>query len=178
MKYLQIALFLFCFALGSQVRDSIAAEPRWRIIEVTDGDTIKVNYQGKVQPLRLIGIDTPESRENPRAMKQAERSHSDLRTVLAQGKQAYAHLKTLLGSTSEVRIEFDTERRDHYGRLLGYVYRPDGLMINEEMLRAGYAQVLTVPPNVRYAKRFKEVAATARKKGVGLWKGGEEKSAY
>ena len=64
----------------------------------------------------------------------------------------------------------DVEPRDRYGRLLAYVYRGrDGLFVNAELARLGYAQPLTIAPDVRYAERFAALAGDARKHGRGLW---------
>ena len=69
-----------------------------------------------------------------------------------------------------MRLEFDAERRDRYGRLLAYVYRePDGLFVNAELVRRGYAQPLTIAPNVAHAAEFRRLARTARRGGRGLW---------
>ena len=69
-----------------------------------------------------------------------------------------------------VRLEPDAEARDRYGRLLAYVFRvEDGRMVNESLVRGGYAIPLTIPPNDRYAERFEHAAEEARESGRGLW---------
>jgi micrococcal nuclease len=69
-----------------------------------------------------------------------------------------------------VRLRFDAERRDRYGRLLAYVYRArDGLFVNAELVRRGYAVTLTIPPNVAHATEFARLASSARRAGRGLW---------
>jgi micrococcal nuclease len=69
-----------------------------------------------------------------------------------------------------VRLTLDVEPRDRYGRLLAYVHRrDDGLFVNAELVRRGYATTLTIPPNVRHAERFRTLAREARKAGRGLW---------
>jgi micrococcal nuclease len=70
---------------------------------------------------------------------------------------------------SRITVEFDVERRDHYGRLLGYVYLPDGSMLNEKILSMGYGKLLTVPPNVRYLTRLQAAYADGRTARRGLW---------
>jgi micrococcal nuclease len=69
-----------------------------------------------------------------------------------------------------VRLELDVQERDRYGRLLAYVWIGD-LMINAELVRRGYAQVMTVPPNVRYQALFLRLQRDARGAGRGLWRG-------
>lgn len=74
-----------------------------------------------------------------------------------------------------VRLEFDVERRDRYDRLLAYVRRvSDGMFVNAELVRSGYAQTMTIPPNVRYADRFLQLQREARREGRGLWGGCEQ----
>jgi len=85
------------------------------------------------------------------------------------GRAASAYNKRLLFGRS-VRLVFDAERRDRYGRLLAYVYRrPDGLFVNAELVRRGFAQTLTIPPNVAHAAEFRALAGRARHDGRGLW---------
>lgn len=67
-----------------------------------------------------------------------------------------------------VRLEYDVEKRDRYGRTLAYVY-VGGVMVNERLVRAGYAQVSTYPPNVKYQERFLVAQREAREAGRGLW---------
>jgi micrococcal nuclease len=69
-----------------------------------------------------------------------------------------------------VRLTVDVDRRDRYGRLLAYVHRvPDGLFVNAELVRRGYARVLTIPPNVAHAAEFLRLERAAREQGEGLW---------
>jgi micrococcal nuclease len=139
---------------------------------VVDGDTVAVRIDRVIEKVRLIGIDTPESKRNERAELQAERSNRDLKTIIEFGKRAKDTLKGLLPKGTELRIEYDVQKRDKYGRLLAYVYRGDNVMINEEMVLRGYAQLLTIPPNVRYVERFKRALAKSKKEQRGLWASG------
>ena len=92
-----------------------------KVLRVVDGDTLRVNYKGKEEGVRLIGIDAPESRPNKKAKNDAQRSGEDLKTITAMGKEATKYVKTLVKPGDTVKIEFDVEKRDKYGRLLGYV---------------------------------------------------------
>jgi micrococcal nuclease len=165
-----LALAIFSALLISQ---NALAHPTQRtiatVLYVTDGDTIKVKINGRKESVRLIGIDAPESRANDRAYKQALRSRADLETILALGKQSKQFLSQRLPASSTVQLEEDVQPRDRYGRLLAYVYLPNGMMVNEEILISGYASVLTIPPNVRYVERFTRAAKEARKAKRGLW---------
>lgn len=124
------------------------------IERVVDGDTIVVSGGERV---RLIGVDTPETKD-PR------------RPVGCFGRQASAFTSGLLPAGSRVRLVGDVEQRDRYQRLLAYVYRlPDGLFVNAELLRRGFGQVLTIPPNVAHSEEFVAVARQARDEERGLW---------
>lgn len=167
-KAIQFSLFLI---LALTLLFTVSnAEDFVTIQEVIDGDTVRVNYKGRVEKVRLIGIDAPESRSNPRAKKQAERSGEDLRTIFGMGKEATSFVKTLVKPGDRARLEFDVERRDRYKRLLAYVWLSNGRMLNEEVVRAGYASLLTYPPNVRYEERFQKAYREARENRRGLWK--------
>jgi micrococcal nuclease len=139
------------------------------VLAVIDGDTLRVQLDGERELVRLIGIDTPESRANHRATMQAERNAVDENTILELGARASRAVSQMVAVGSGVEIEFDVERRDRYGRLLGYVYGPDGAMLNERILQLGYAQLLTVPPNVRYVQRLRTAFEAGRSAQRGLW---------
>ena len=70
----------------------------------------------------------------------------------------------------EVRLEMDVQERDKYGRLLAYVYLEDSTFVNAELLKQGYAQVATYPPNVKYVELFVKLQKEARENKRGLWK--------
>jgi micrococcal nuclease len=132
-----------------------ASQPA-RVVRVVDGDTIVVARGGGEERVRYIGVDTPET-VKPRT------------PVQCFGKKASAFNHRLLDGRS-VRLVADAEQRDRYGRLLAYVYRADdGLFVNAELVRRGYATTLTIAPNVRHAERFRALAAEARRAGRGLW---------
>ena len=127
-----------------------------RVLRVVDGDTILVALDGHPERVRYIGMDTPET-VKPRT------------PVQCFGKRASAE-NTRLVAGREVRLVADAEARDRYGRLLAYVYRrADGLFVNAELVRRGYATPLSIPPNVRFAERFRDLARSARSAGRGLW---------
>jgi micrococcal nuclease len=121
---------------------------------VVDGDTIVVTGRRNV---RLIGVDAPETKDPNRP-------------VGCYGKEASGFLASLVPEGTAVRLVGDVEQEDRYGRLLAYVYRrSDGLFVNAELVRAGYADVLTIPPNVAHADEFVALAAQARLTSQGLW---------
>ncbi len=121
---------------------------------VVDGDTIVVSGGERV---RLIGVDTPETKD-PR------------RPVGCFGEQASNFTSSLLPVGARVRLVGDVEQRDRYQRLLAYAYRlPDGLFVNAELLRRGFAQVLTIPPNIAHSSEFLALSQEARDAERGLW---------
>ncbi len=121
---------------------------------VIDGDTIEIAGGDRV---RLIGMDTPET-VDPK------------RPVGCYGKEASRFTSSLLPPGTVVRLVGDVEQRDRYGRLLAYVYRrSDGLFVNAELLRRGFAQILTIPPNVAHTDEFTAIAQQARAGSQGLW---------
>ena len=131
------------------------------VTRVIDGDTIEVQLMSTRssgrEHVRLIGIDTPESKR-PNT------------PVECFAKAASAGTESLLPSGTPVRLERDVEERDRYGRLLSYVFRAsDGLFVNLELARAGYAAALTYPPNVAHTDAFLDAVAAARAAGIGLW---------
>lgn len=129
----------------------------YSVTEVVDGDTIKISMNGKVETLRLIGMDTPET-VDPR------------KPVQCFGKEASNKAKELL-SGKKVRIEMDPTQgeRDKYDRLLAYVYRDDGLFYNKAMIEQGYAHEYTYNTPYKYQTEFKTAQKTAQTAQVGLW---------
>jgi micrococcal nuclease len=127
------------------------------VVRVVDGDTVVVGLAGNEEKVRLIGIDTPETKK-PNT------------PVQCFGEQASARLHELVPDTTPVRLERDAEERDHYGRLLAYLYRTsDGLFVNLSLAADGYAVPLSIAPNVTHADEFRSAAADARGHGKGLW---------
>ena len=140
-----------------------------KIISIIDGDTLKIDYKGQKESIRLIGIDTPESRVNKKIKKDAKRSEQDIETIIAMGKMATAYVDGLVKTGDLITIEFDVQQRDRYGRLLGYVYLSNGKMLNVEIVKAGYANVMTIPPDVKYKDMFLKAYREAKEKERGLW---------
>ena len=143
--------------------DGSASADHAAVRRVIDGDTIELS-DGRL--VRYLGIDTPEvrRRSGDRWVEDPEpfgRAAADTNRALVEGRR--------------VRLEYDVQRTDRFGRLLAYVYvtLPDGveLMVNERLVADGMAQPLTIPPNVRYAERFRVLAAEARRDKRGLWSG-------
>lgn len=148
MKKLIITLLLLCTPAFAQI---------YTVERVIDGDTIKLTNGESV---RLIGIDTPESRVNAKTKRDSERTGQDIETITKMGKEATEFMRESFGHT-KLRLEYDVQKKDKYGRTLGYLYSliclgkckvdavwwheyvqlDDGLyvFINTSMIKAGYA---------------------------------------
>lgn len=124
------------------------------VTRVVDGDTIEVDYRGSTVDIRLIGVDTPETVHPSEPVECFGPAASRFTTT------------SLTGET--VRLEFDVERRDHYGRMLAYVW-DDGKLFNSALVQRGFATVSTYPPNVRHAGLFVQLEREARENDRGLW---------
>jgi micrococcal nuclease len=134
-----------------------AAAREYSVSKVVDGDTFWVNDgSAKGKKIRLIGVDAPESRNTGR------------KKIGHFGMESKKYLSTMLAG-KKVRLEFDVDPIDRYGRTLAYVYLKDGTFVNAELVRQGYAMVLTVAPNVKHADVFAKLQAEARKNRRGLW---------
>lgn len=143
-----------CGSPSSTVTPDIAAA---EVVEVIDGDTVILSFDGREESVRLIGVDTPETR------------HPD-RPVECFGPEATGFAEGLLPTGTHVRVERDVEHRDDYGRLLGYVYRlSDDVFVNYELVRQGFAVPLSIQPNTTYASLFVDAARAAQESGSGLW---------
>lgn len=138
------------------------------VVRAVDGDTVDVRLATGRERVRLIGLDAPESHASDRLDRQAHESGRSRDAILAMGREAAEYTAQRLDSR-DVLLELDVERRDRYGRLLAYVWLPDGTLFNGELLWAGMAQVLTIPPNVRYADLFLRLQRDARDARRGFW---------
>lgn len=127
------------------------------VVEVVDGDTVKVNYQGNTETVRLIGIDTPET----------VHPYED---VQCYGPEASERAKTLLNE-KQVLVELDDSQgeRDTYGRLLAYLFLTNGTNVAEQLIAEGYGKEYTYNKPYRYSDSFKAAQDNARNSQSGLW---------
>jgi len=152
---------------GSNMQTSAAGNyDNILVSRVVDGDTLRLSNNEKV---RLIGIDTPEMHESEKLYRDSRKSGQDAKTIQALGRRSYAFTKSLVEGKT-VRLEFDVEKRDKYKRLLAYVFLPDGTFVNAEIVKQGYASLMTYPPNVKHADEFRRLYQQARELRLGLWK--------
>ena len=127
------------------------------VVRVVDGDTVHVRLGDRVEKVRYIGVNTPEVHHPTKGEEPGGRAAHAVNRRLVEGKR--------------VRLELDVQSRDRYGRLLAYVWVGE-TMTNAELVRLGYAQVMTVPPNVRHQALFLKLQRDARQAGRGLYLNG------
>jgi micrococcal nuclease len=124
------------------------------VSSVTDGDTVEVILAGSAVDVRLIGVDTPETVHPSQPVECFGQAASRFTRSQLEGER--------------IRLEFDVERYDQYGRTLGYVWL-GGHLFNEILVRRGFATVATYPPNVKYVDLFLSAERAARGHDRGLW---------
>jgi micrococcal nuclease len=150
-----VAALLGSIAGGWWLGGAAPAAVSATVAHVIDGDTIIAAFRdGHTETVRVLGVDTPET-VDPR------------KPVQCFGPEASAYAKSHL-TGRPVRLEFDVERRDRYGRLLAYVFI-DGHRYEDDLLRRGLARLLVIAPNGSHARTMLAEALGARRAGRGLW---------
>lgn len=127
---------------------------RAEVVDVVDGDTIEVSLDGEIEDVRYIGVDTPESVTPGEPVECFGEAASRENARLVRGET--------------VRLVFDSERRDRYGRLLAYVHVGD-VFVNGELVAGGFARTLEIEPNTARAERLERLERAAGSEGRGLW---------
>jgi len=167
LKLNQIMMLLITFVLTScasaQLTPSGALQGPIPVLQVFDGDTVELPFEQGEERVRFIGIDTPETYPETEPF----------------GPEASAFTEALL-SGREVYVEIGVEERDRHGRVLAYLYLEDPAgdwqsgsknfrQVNLEVVRAGLADTLTIPPNSQFSEMYKQAAREARAEGRGMW---------
>lgn len=149
-----LGAFVGCTSPPQETQDSTSPV----VTSVVDGDTVVVRFApGVEETVRLLGIDTPETVDPSRPIQ-------------CFGAEASSHLRRLLPPNTPIRLERDVEARDHFGRLLAYIYRKrDDLFVNLDLVRHGLADVSFYEPNTTYRGEFDSSLITARTQSLGLW---------
>jgi micrococcal nuclease len=153
---LRRAISVCLLLAGACVSHSIDADVEAIVRRVYDGDTIEVEFRGVTERVRYIGIDTPEMGDPRPPIREVARAAAAENRALVDGRV--------------VRLEFDVQQRDRYGRLLAYVWVGDP-RINERLVRDGFARAGSYPPNVRLQDRLRAAERSARTDGRRLWDG-------
>ena len=148
---------LFVAACQPSISESPLETPVAVIDRVIDGDTVDLRINDRVERVRLIGVDAPES-VSPSVPEQCF------------GHEASTALRQLLPVGSEVTMTRDLEARDRYDRLLLYLHRTDdGLFVNRWLIESGLADAVSYEPNTSYRLDFEAARNDARTDAVGLW---------
>ena len=156
MKSKLILFFTFSFIFfNAQLKENTFYE----VSKISDGDTFYVKTENSEKfKIRLIGIDAPESYNVGTKVRKEY-----------FGKEAKIYLTNLL-KNKKVKLTFDVQKTDRYGRILAYAYLENGVFLNRHLVENGYAVVATFPPNVKFVEVFTKAEKSARNKKRGLWK--------
>jgi len=146
---------------------SFAVDLKAKLIRVVSGDLIIVRINGKIRKVTLCGIDAPENRKNRRIHYQAWKWKKRIWELRRLGREATRYLRSIISKNLILR----NVHKDRYGRILAYVFNAeDGLFINEEMIKNGYAFLVEYPIEEEYLEIFKEALEYAKKNKKGVWK--------
>ena len=129
------------------------------VLEVIDGDTVRLDLDGSHESVRLIGVNTPETKHPTKGVE-------------CFGPEASAFLARWLQPGTRVRVERDLEARDAYRRLLLYVFVDTSAgqrFVNLELVARGFASPLSIEPNTRYQQFFVDAAFDAQRHSRGMW---------
>ena len=156
MKSKLILFFTFSFIFfKAQLKENTF----YPVSKITDGDTFYVMTKNSEKfKIRLIGINAPESYNVGKKFRKEY-----------FGKEAKIFVTNLL-KNKKVKLIFDVQKTDRYGRILAYAYLENGVFLNQYLVENGFAVVATFPPNVKFVEVFTKAEKLARKKEVGLWK--------
>lgn len=156
--FLLSIFLLYSCETATQPTLAISAPEYLPVKKIVDGDTFWADDGSpKGIKVRLIGIDAPESRK------------SFKKEVGVYGKESKAYLSKLLKG-KKVKLVYDIDPLDQFGRTLAYAYLEDGTFVNADLVKNGYAIILTVPPNIKFADHFYRLQQKARESKKGLWK--------
>ena len=156
MKTQLIFLFTFLFFFAQA---QLQENTWYKVSKITDGDTFYVMTKNSEKfKIRLIGIDAPESYNVGKKFRKEY-----------FGKEAKVFATNLL-KNKKVKLTFDVQKTDRYGRILAYAYLENGVFLNQYLVENGFAVVATFPPNIKFVEVFTKAEKLARKKEVGLWK--------
>lgn len=170
LKIIPVAIFLLLSCQNSTSSASLlpsASETSkhtfYQIHRVVDGDTFwLINGKAEKEKIRFIGIDAPEARNYEKKTKQYF------------GRESELFLENYLKG-KKVRLEYDVQKYDQYGRTLAYVFMEDGTFLNDYIVRCGFAVTSTYPPNVKYQAKFLTSERNARINKLGMWAEDPEK---
>ncbi len=171
MQISKHSLFLLAFICLLSGASPLSAETRTLVIEgVEDGDTLLARLNGRPERLQLAGIDAPEDTDNAKLKRDIKVTGLDARTLLALGRDATAHLRSLVQKGDRLSISGNLGQRDRYGRIPVVAADQAGRSINEAMVKDGYAVVTrfdSIAPELKARLETLESKAIADQRG--LW---------
>ena len=155
MKSKLILFFTFSFIFfNAQLKENTF----YKVSKISDGDTFYVKTENSEKfKIRLIGINAPESYNVGKKFRKEY-----------FGKEAKIFVTNLL-KNKKVKLIFDVQKNDRYGRILAYAYLENGVFLNQYLVENGFAVVATFPPNVKFVEVFTKAEKSARNKKLGLW---------
>lgn len=152
-----------CSAISISADQNVKSDTWYPVSGYVDGDTFKINVGDTSHTIRMLYIDTPETKKTNTP-------------VQLYGPEASAFTERLLKESGEVKLTFDKEIKDRYDRTLAIVELRDGRILNELLLQEGLAKVLIVEPNVKMENVYKQLEQVAKQNKAGLWNSGKETS--
>lgn len=165
----------FAFKLSGHERLLESNQPGlYRVVKFDDGDTIEVDMNGTVETVRFIGVDTPETHKPNTPVQCYGPEASEYTKQLINGQLRRADGKSAVGApagaSGKVRLQADplNTNRDRYGRLLRYVYLPDGTLVEQKLITEGYGFAYTYFPSGKNTQ-FETYEQEAKAAGKGLW---------
>ncbi len=157
-----------CILLAIFATDLAAAESAlFSLVEIEDGDTIILSIEGKPVRLQLLGIDAPEDTRNPKLERDLRRTGLKPEVLLSIGRTATQHLRSAAKPGDKIRVEGDLKKRDKYGRIPVIAFDHGGRMMNETMVKEGFAIVLGAPDD-ELKPRLRKLEETAIATGRGI----------
>ena len=159
MNKILVALALLLPGIQGFCDDRVSAT----VIEVVDAATMRVEYNGLEETLRLLGVESPESSSDGSDIDYNRRDADVAR------QRARDMVGTLVFPGNNISLEFDFEPRDMKNRLQAYVYLPDNSMLNYVIILSGFADTKAIPPNVKYASQFSWACQDAKSHRRGIW---------
>lgn len=152
-------LIVVCIVVGTVVAGCAPSTHGVVVHGTIDGDTLEVVIDGQLERVRLLGIDTPETKH-------------PTKPVECFGPEAATFLASLLPPGTSVRAVRDIEARDRFGRLLLHLFvdvQGASVHVNAQVVRGGYARLLAIPPNTAFTEELQRALAEARRTRRGLW---------
>ncbi len=154
------------------VKEQQILKTHLKVAKVVDGDGLIVTnlFNKQEEEIRLLGIDAPELRMCGKLDQDERETHIAGQLLMKMGRMAQKFMIEVVPPETNVTIAQEKENlTDAYGRTLAYVYLQDGTFVNADLVRNGYAMVMTVPPNVKFADEFVKLQQEARENNRGLW---------